>query len=386
MTEDQMDKQDLTSLSEDERFQMLLLASVEGRTNIVNEILASCIPKKGSASAPSLSRVDSGGLSALHHAVLHRHLDVVRLLLRAGAPADLFAGEGGPHVGKTAWGLLPEVDKLKEGEAKAEKSASDNDADTQEALLAARRVFGAELLQCAALGDVERTQQLLRSGVSPHVQLGTANAGGKDQTVAELALELGGSALNNPAVALLVDACGDEPSSGKPSPSSAPPTQQQRQDVATISSMPFDLMFRTEDSTVENDRSNSQKDDWISGLATPTFVRYHIRVSVEPVGGVAPEWCPFGDEDEEVDEENASPSPSSSPQSQEAQSPPRTACPSYLIRRRFREFVDLLVSLKCLVACYPVSVDSCVIFALSYPCSYSLSACKLCDVACLIFY
>jgi hypothetical protein len=362
MPNDQIGSHDVASLSEDDRHQMLLLASAQGRANVVNELLASYIPKKGGDAMGLLSRVDLDGLSALHHAVLHRHLDAVRLLLRAGAPADLVVGAGGAHEGKTAWGLLPN-DEILELDAGADADHGDDaaDADARGTVLAVRRVFGAELLQCAALGDVERTQQLLRSGLSPHVRLGTATAGGNDQTVAELALELGGSVLNNPAVALIVDACGDE-LHNMPLLSSEPLAQQQL-DASSISSASFGLTFRTVDSTVEYGSISSNNDDWVSGLAAPTsFVRYHIRVSVEPVGGVAPDWCPFGDEvDAETEsEEVASPTPAKSPS---------MLCPSYLLCRRFREFVELLVSTICFAAVFLcLSKPSCLFAPKVSPC------------------
>jgi hypothetical protein len=304
-----MDKHDLQSLSDDERHQLLLLASVQGRADVLNDVLATCVPAKGEDKIAALARVDADGWSVLHHAVWHRRLDVVRLLLRAGVPADLVA-TGGAHAGHTAWGLLPDDSEVVVGTVSAA------------AALAVRQAFGAELLQCAVLGDVVRTRQLLRGGASPQLRLGPVGAAGP--TVAELAAEFGGGARHNPAMAFLVNSRID-PRVGGPPQAPTPPTLLREE--ALLGAAAFDLAFHTVGTSLGDDGGGDVGLDLAAWALGPrTCVWYHIRVTLAPV--VAPEWCPFGDADAA---EAAIPT---------SRAPP----PSYLIRRRYREFEKMHVS------------------------------------------
>jgi hypothetical protein len=307
-----MNKRDLASLSDDERHQLLLLASGQGRADVLNDVLATCVPEKGKDTIAALARVDADGWSVLHHAVWHRRLDVVRLLLRAGVPADLVA-TGGAHAGHTARGLLPDDSEVGVGAVSAAAARG------------VRQAFGAELLQCAVLGDVARTRQLLRGGASPQLRLGPVGAAGP--TVAELAAELGGGARHNPAMALLVHSRIAPRVVGPPPTPKAPTPPALLRIEVLLGAAAFDLAFHTVGTSLGDDGGGDMGLDLAAWALGPrTFVWYHIRVTLTPV--VAPEWCPFCHQD-----------------AAEASIPAfRTPLPSYLIRRRYREFENMHVS------------------------------------------
>ena len=127
---------ELASLPETEQEQALLMAAAEGRADIIGRIVSANPPLARSARDP-----EHGG-SPLHTAVIHRSLDAVRALLRAGVAPDVRN-----VAGLTALDLARGVD--------------------DHALCGA---FSAEMLQSVVLGDVEK----VRAPVTRNAQISTA--------------------------------------------------------------------------------------------------------------------------------------------------------------------------------------------------------------------
>lgn len=103
-----------------------------------------------------------------------------RALLRGGIPTDIIAIKG-EFSGKSALDLIPD-EEMSQSEA------------------AMRCCFASEALQSIMLGDVMRTEELLRSGVRPCDKVGSRD---DDKTLLEWAADLGDGAGENEAIKLI---------------------------------------------------------------------------------------------------------------------------------------------------------------------------------------